>query len=468
MKIEVKKTDVLWGYLGKIFSFINSLLLLPFVLKYLDSNAVGLWYVFLSLGGLVNLISFGFSPTFARNIAYAWSGVASLEKQGFVNVEKDSGPNWDLFGKIVGTCKWVFLGISSMAFVLLLVCGTLYVRHLTINTEVQYALSSWIIYCIGTFLNLFFGYYDSLLLGIGQVKYSNQATVWSKLLQFLLSLSLLLMGFGLLSISVAFCFSGIIFRLFARYYFLKTVKQKTDQLFSHWISFQLCQETISKVWPNTWRDGLVQFSSYLSTQATTLICSMFFTLAETGAYSIAIQIANALVSVSFSFYSSFQPSIQSAIAIGDCEKQKTGYSASICAFWGLYVVGSVFAVLIGIPIIRYFNKDLVVSMPILILILLYYLLMQNYSLSASFLSNYNSLPYVKAYVFSGIAIIILSSLSAELLPQFGIYCLIISQIVVQAIYNDWKWPKEACKKLKIQPSDIIPLGVKGIQQLIRH
>lgn len=74
MKIVASKWDIIWNYIGTLFSLSSSFILLPFVLIFLSPSELGLWYVFLAVNGLVSMFDFGFDPTFARNIAYAWSG----------------------------------------------------------------------------------------------------------------------------------------------------------------------------------------------------------------------------------------------------------------------------------------------------------------------------------------------------------------------------------------------------------
>lgn len=74
MQASVNKSDVIWSYLGTAFSMLSNLITIPMVIYFLDSDLVGLWYIFVSIGAIANLFDFGFTVTLARNITYVWGG----------------------------------------------------------------------------------------------------------------------------------------------------------------------------------------------------------------------------------------------------------------------------------------------------------------------------------------------------------------------------------------------------------
>ena len=66
--IEIKGKDIVWSYLGALLSMAANIVMIPFLVYYLDENLLGLWYVFCSIGAMTALFDFGFATTFARNI----------------------------------------------------------------------------------------------------------------------------------------------------------------------------------------------------------------------------------------------------------------------------------------------------------------------------------------------------------------------------------------------------------------
>lgn len=74
MQINAKTKDVVWNYLGIFFSLGSQIIWLPVLLHYLPPDILGLWYVFVSIGGLVELMDSGFTPTLSLGVAYFASG----------------------------------------------------------------------------------------------------------------------------------------------------------------------------------------------------------------------------------------------------------------------------------------------------------------------------------------------------------------------------------------------------------
>lgn len=56
---------------GDIFSLGSQVIWLPVLIHYLPPDILGLWYVFVSIGGLVELMDSGFTPTLSHCMTYA-------------------------------------------------------------------------------------------------------------------------------------------------------------------------------------------------------------------------------------------------------------------------------------------------------------------------------------------------------------------------------------------------------------
>ena len=63
MEIHITKKDVLWGYIAQFFNIGAGILLLPVILKLLPADILGVWYIFLTISSLVQMIDCGFQPT---------------------------------------------------------------------------------------------------------------------------------------------------------------------------------------------------------------------------------------------------------------------------------------------------------------------------------------------------------------------------------------------------------------------
>ena len=101
MQIGASRRDFLWNFGGTFFRMGSSFLLLPFLLAFLGDDELGLWYVFLAVSSFVTLFQAGFAPTFARNVAYCWSGARALSKRGVVRSGEGGEINWGLRSRVV-------------------------------------------------------------------------------------------------------------------------------------------------------------------------------------------------------------------------------------------------------------------------------------------------------------------------------------------------------------------------------
>ena len=61
----------------------------------------------------------------------------------------------------------------------------------------------------------------------------------------------------------------------------------------------------------------------------TIVSSLYLSLEETGIYSMGVQLASAMVTFAYAMYTSYQPSIQSAISNKDDETLRKNFSYTV-------------------------------------------------------------------------------------------------------------------------------------------
>lgn len=452
-KISIEKKDIVWSYIGNFLKLAINIILLPIILKFLSDDELGMWYVFASIGQMAILLDFGFAPALARNISYVWCGATDLQKE---NIKYDSNESTDIryFKVVLTTSKLIYLIIAIVAFVLMLSVGTLYIKSLTNESRILY---SWIIYSGGVFLNILYSYYTSFLRGVGAIAENNKAGVFSKVTQIIVSVVLLLYGFGLLGVSVAYFISGLILRISSKIYFerYEGIGEKLSQIkVSNLITE--CFSMFRVIWYNASKDGLVTLSNYLSTQANTLISSSVLGLSATGSYGLAIQISTIISTVSGIPYSSFLPQMQEAALKSSMKRSKDLFSTSIAAYSVVFFIGSV-ALFAMMPILLYFKPTMDIDYSMFAVILLSMYIYQLFHLSASYISTFNILPYARSFIISSLGSVALSYIITTT-TSLGLWGLIISPLIVYLLYNAWKWPSYALGIMKISAFDFIKEG----------
>lgn len=451
MKIQISKRDILWNYIGSFLSLGINFLMLPVLMLFLTGEMLGLWQVFLSIGSIALLLDFGLSPTLARNVAYVWSGAESLKETGVTQTVRNE-PNYLLLDKVICVCKRVYLIIAVIAGTLLLTGGMFYIDWVSRDIASNDRIIAWLIYVLAIFLNLYFYYYSSALVGVGAVGDNNKAKVLACMLQFACCFLLSVLGTGIYAPAIAYLLYGLSYRLFAKYFLYKKIgkdklqgsaKHKTDEL----------KQIFSAIWHNAWRDGLVAVANYLIGQANTIICSVFCDLTETGIYSLSLQFVTAIGIIASVLYSSYQPRLQSAYINQDAKTCTKLMSVSVVVYDFVFILGIACLIVIGIPILRFINPEYVFDIPMLLGLGVYMYFQKRYSLFTSYISNTNRIPYVKAFVFSGVLSVGLSVVFIACFP-IGIWGLILGQFVAQCVYNNWYWPITVQKDLGMNSKTI--------------
>lgn len=465
MKINLTKKDIIWSYIGTIMSMGANLLMLPFIMYFLEESMLGLWYVFASIGAVATLFDFGFAVTFARNITYCWSGARQLRKEN-VNFIKNLEPDYVLMKQVLATCKVIYGILASGALFLLLTAGTTYVKYVSREIVGSAPVVAWLIYAIAIYLNLYYGYYASFLRGVGAIDRANKNTVYARSVQIIITIILLAAGTGIIGACIAYLAYGTSFRLLGKYYFYKyegigNHLKKIDGT----INKKQLKYTFSVVWYNAWRDGAISVCNYFCNQASTLICSMYLPLAQTGIYSIGVQIASAITQIAGTLYNAYQPELQSSYINGNKAKMCDLMSMIVMSFIYLCLVGIVGFTAVGLPLLRLAKPSAVISVPVLLGLCTYQFMLKFRNCYTSYFSCTNRIIYVNGFIVSAILCVIISFIMIGPL-HLGIWGLIVAQIISQGIYNVWHWPIKAHKELGLSAKNLVVVGTKETVKMV--
>lgn len=455
---SVKKADVLWSYVGTFISMASSFILLPFLVRYLTGDELGLWYVFVAIANLSVLFEFGFDPTFARNIVYVLSGARNLGEIGDTSKQDSDNVDWHLLNVVIKSSKILFGLIAVAVVALLLIFGSAYVYQISREIYSFSICASWLLFCASIFLNLYFLWSLTVLRGYGDIEAENKARTFSKLLQLMSSAFFLIQGWGLFGASLGYLVNSISIRLLALIY-LRRHRQIEDARSSDKkkVAPGEIADVLRAVSNISVRDGIVSFSNYGATQAVSIICSAFLDLTATGIFSISVQIASAIVTFASSYARTFLPMVQHYVVLSDIGSMRKLVSKGVVAYWVIFIFAMFAAVLTCPPLLEMVKPEAVFDRLFFILLCLYYGFWNHHSLCCNYIVCMNEIPYVKSYLVSAVCGILLSvALCAKL--GLGIWGLLLGQALAQAAYNNWKWPRYLCAKLKTSYAQLLKQG----------
>ncbi|WP_436862358.1 O-unit flippase-like protein [Staphylococcus caeli] len=451
--MNIGKVDVAWSYISLAMVQGVNIMLLPIILKFLNSAELGLWYTFTSLYGLAMLIDFGFQTVIARNISYLWSGAKTIQSEGYDSSEvKNNGIHIGYFVKVLSTVKFIYYAMGLMIFIIFISFGTLYLVKIT-NGEIDLytALTAWLFYMVSIILNIAFSFWNALLKGIGAIKLYNQILVVTKVAQLVLSVLFLLLGYGIVGVSLAYLLSVIINRVLQSicyYRYSNETKATKGQ-----IKFQYNKEIFKALLPNTVKTGILSLSNYLIVNFPIIICSYFLSLKISGQFGLVNQIVTLILMLSNSYFNTYLSKFNylrvknqfDELIILFRKSMITNYIFNIVAFTLFVLLGGFFLEILG-------TDYKLLPLGPLILIIVYRFLYNNQILFTTFLTTKNKIPHYRQFMISALITVAVQVIVLVFLEKSLMY-LILPLLIVQLVHNNWYWVLYVIKDIRNEKND---------------
>jgi len=466
--INIGKKDTILSYVSYTFGIISNIIILPLVLILLSTEEYGIWNIFISVQGLIYLLDLGISDVTSRYITYSYCGALKITKKGVPTTNKNGIPNYNLLFKIFFISKNIY---NKIAFIGLIVSVffSFYIFYISKNIDNNiYIVIAWLIFALGFMVRLKYTYHNALLKGLGKIKEIQLVTIITFIFTIIIKIILLILGFGLLALSIS-SFISILINRFLIYYFVKKFIKKNNKKFLNTkTSTKKYEEKAIKhaIWYNSKRIGMVAISYFIQGQGTTLICSAFLSLSEIAMLGLTMQLIGVISNFASIPFNTFITQLNAYKVSRMYEKLKNLFSFVSVAMWSIYFVGIVFLLLINrflIPNIE-INTTLLPT-HIIILLLIYKFIVLNHQKYTKFISVGNEQPYVKAYIISSIASLIVPIFIFKL--SFGLAEYVISIMIIQIAYNSWKWPVVAFRIVDLKFNEVFVRTLKITYNYLR-
>ncbi|GKG75531.1 hypothetical protein CE91St1_46740 [Parabacteroides goldsteinii] len=465
--ITVTKKDVLWGYFAKFFTVASGVLILPLILKLLSPEEVGMNYIMLSVGTLASLVDFGFSPQFARNVTYIYSGAKEIRKEGLSQVPFEGATciDYSLLATLISTAKWLYRIMGGIVLSGMLTVGTLYIYHVTNGfNDIKNSAIIWVIYSFSVFLQIYYSYFTALLIGAGKIMESNKVIVYGNMLKIFIAFLLLMLDCGLLGLVIANLFAVFLTRLLAnQYYFTQDLKQSIS---NYNITREKKRELFNVIWYNSKKLGFCALSGYLTQGATMMLAGIYLSLNEVGTFGLMSQILFLIQSISGIMFSIYQPRLASLRVMNKKEQLLSEAAFVMFLFNILYIIGIILFLLLGDFILSLIGSQTSLpSLPLLIFAAIIWLLDGNCWNMCQITATKNEFPFVKSVLLTAIAISLFCYINIAWL-KLGIIGILIAKSLPQFVHNDWYWPLYTIKGLGVSTKTFIYVGFKELQRKI--
>lgn len=460
MGVEITKKDVTWSYVAKLFQIGSGLVTLPLILRLLTTEEVGMNYLMLTVSSIVGLMDFGFSPQFGRNFTYVNSGARRLCREG-VEEERGGSIDWHLLSVLISTARFVYRRLSVLALIVMLTFGTGYIWYLTEGfTNVNNSLYIWILYSFSTYFNIYFSYYSSLLTGSGMIRESSQAAILSKSAYLVLCTLFLLLGWGLFAVVAANFIAPFVQRYVSyRAYFKPELKARLDE---QTVTREDIRETFSVIWFNAKKLGINFIGAYAVNKMGMFIIGFFLPLATIGSYGLLTQLTTIVSGIANTMFVTYLPKVSNCRVTGDRPMLKRTISFSMVVGQIIMLAGALGIIYVAPYLLELIkSQTMLPSRLICVLYLVIVALELNHSEFASVISTENKIPYVFPSLVSGGVIVLLTFIALKF-TTLGLLGVVLVQGIVQAAYNNWRWPLWVFRELDMSISEFYGTGFDSI------
>jgi O-antigen/teichoic acid export membrane protein len=445
---DIGKKDFVWTLIATLFKIGAGVLLFPFVLRMLPAATVGIWTIFTVITQLTFIFDFGFNASFARNVSYVFSGVRTLKKEGYESVTPNSCDNVDykLLGATIKSMRFFYSRMALIFFLLLATLGTFYIYTLMQNYtgDVREVYVSWIILVILNSYNLYTLYYESLLNGRGLIKSAHQIIFIGNFVYLAFAIVLILLGGGLVAIVLSQAMSVFLVRFLSRrVFFTKDICSNLAL-----VDASDYKDVLSAITPNAIKVGLTSLGGFVINKSSMFIGSLYVSLELMASYGITIQIlavVGMLGGIITRVYlpKVFQWRVEERIDL----VKKTFYFSSIAMFVVFFTFGLVIFLWGDLMLNILKSNTILLPAGLLLLMFIQHYLEYNHSNAAQYLLSRNEVPFFKASLISACAVFILLILFVVYFDM-GVLGMILAPMLVQAAYQNWKWPLEVIKEFR--------------------
>ena len=446
--MQIGRKDVFWNYCATFLQLGVALLIFPFILHALPSETVAIWIIFLTITALINLLDFGFNPSFMRNVSYVFSGARKLKSTGFYVVEDTSASvDWGLLKGLIGAMRFFYSRMAIALCVVLITIGSYYVYTLLKGYSGNHfeVYLSWIMVCCINSYSFYTLYYDSLLLGKGMVTRAKQITIIGHLVYLFAVIVLILLGFGLVAIVSAQALSVIIKRVLSYRSFytveIKDILQKNER--------KSQRKILKAIYPNAIKIGITSVGGFLVSKSAIILGSLYLSLEVIASYGITIQVITIIAGIATVYFSSYQPKMMQYRIQNNIYEIKRIYLKTCFLIFFTYIIGGAGLLVFGDWALNLIDsKTLLLNQSLVILALFLSFVENNISCAGGFLLTKNDVPFFKAAIISGLCIVIGILLVLKYM-DLGVLGLLFVPLSVHISYSAWKWPWEVIKDLQI-------------------
>ena len=308
---------------------------------------------------------------------------------------------------------------------------------------------SWFTFGVLVAYQLYTYYYSSLLSGRGLVRRSLQITILSQSFRIVITVIFLLCGMGLISLVIGLLISDILNRTLSYMAFYdRDIKQELKN--SEAVPVK---EILKIMTPNAVKIGITTVGGFFINKMVILIAPLYLSLSDIASYGTTKQMIDLIVSLGGIWFGTYYPKLTLYRVSDDEQGVKRLYIKGKLCLIAVFIVCGVGLIFVGPPVLEWIHSKTHLLPAVMIAVFLIVAFLEaNHGMSGSLLLTKNEVPFVKASIFSGIAVVVLLFVSLKC-TSIGIWGMILAPGIAQAVYQNWKWPLQVSRELNLKIKD---------------
>lgn len=438
-----------WGFVNTCCVIAAGVITIPIVVRQLSPDALGIWYTLYALTYLALLVSSGgLTPTAQRFASYLQAGAQTIQAQGVPDMSPKARPNLEGLAQLRTSTRRLLLLIGCGGMTMAAIIGGGLIIHAGVAGGL--AQQAWMalgLQLLSIGLQALVAGDCAIAQGMGGLAYMQRVMALARLCYAITLIGGLVGGLGLLSLGL----SGIVMAGLqgaGAYRFLRRHLPRSPVDAARARSG--FQADFAALWPTTWRFCLVGLGAWLITTSGTVMAGFLLGLAEAGRYGIAIQLFAACGSIAGVWITMAVPTFCTLRTQQRFEELRRLFLARSKLAIATFALGACAIVLLAPPLLSLVSPH--ASLPtagvLLAMAIIYLLEFHHGSIWATLLMTANEVPFLNAALLSGIGVLICSALLTSIL---GIWGFVLGQGLVQAAYNNWRWPVLGYRSLYGRP-----------------
>ena len=431
-RIWTSPTMMTWG--SHLSRSLSLLLVVPLILTRLDTADIALWYLFSTIIVLQGLADTGFSPTFARVLAYALGGMAPDQLKDLRQSVDNTGgePNWDTVAQICATMRVVYTRLTLVAMAALGTLGTwAVVRPIAQSPDAEAAWAAWGVILLGSTVMLRGNTFSAYLQGMNRIALLRRWEALTSLGAILTSFVVLLLGGGLLGLVIAHQ-SWMVLNVLRNRWLCRSID---DGRFKTFTSKAVNPTVFAAVWPSAWRSGLGIAMSYGLIQLSGVIYAQLGSTEQVAMYLLSLQLMTMVSRFSQAPFYSKLPLLARLRAQGETAEQVRLARRGMALSHWTFVLGFVGLGLFATPLLALIGSNAAFADPLLWALLGLGTLLERYG--AMHIQLYSTTNHIIWHVANGVSGTIYLAVSLLLFPAAGVYAFPLGILAGYAGFYCW-------------------------------